>query len=256
MTLQDRLQALGLGENEAKVYLAALKLGETTVGDLTRESGLHKQLVYNGAEKLQAEGLMTISQIRGRRRFQAADPSILENRVEERLGAVRGLLPALYEVANSKKSKDLVRTYSGLTAVQQYYQQSMRSHPPGKDLLVTGIGGQHFFELWDLHSLKFQRYEELRNIRNIPLKLLFFLTPEQGPADIKGLTERKNLTVRAVRETPQAPLDIIVWHTHIGIMTYGQEPHAIDIAGEQIVKAFRAYFQAMWQQAEPVPVKM
>lgn len=253
MTLEARLQTLGLGPNEAKVYLAALKLGETSVGDLVRESGLHKQLVYNAAENLQHEGILIISEVHGRKHFTAADPAVLEQRIEERLGAVRGLLPALYQVASTKKQKDLVRTYTGLAAVQQYYQQSMRTQPEKTPVDVTGVGGQKFFELWQIDNPYFQQFENTRLARNIPLKLLFFLNSDQEASQLPGLKDRTDTQARIITGSAQAPIDIVVWHSHVGLLIYGKEPHLVDISGEQIVVAFRTYFELLWSKSSPIP---
>lgn len=252
LTLEGRLEALGLSPNEAKVYLAALKLGETTIGDLQRESGLHKQLVYNATDILQQAGLLVISEVRGRKHFMAADPSVLEKRIEERLGAVRGLLPALYQVASTKKEKDLVRTYHGLQAVQQYYQESVRTQPEGSFTLVTGVGGQRFFDLWKIDNPYFQRYEGMRNERNISLKLLFFLAQEEDEKTLVGVKSRKNIEVRVIRDANQAPIDIVVWTNHVGLTLYGHEPYLIDIAGESVVKTFQKFFELFWETAKPL----
>ena len=249
MTLEQRLEALGFDKNEAKVYVSALQLGETTVGDLVRQSGLHKQLVYNAAEKLQEEGLLNIAQVRGRRHFMAADPSLLEQRIEERLGVVRGLLPALYSVANVKRKRDVVRTFQGQVAVQQHYQQSMRTQPEGKPLFITGVGGQHFFEIWKEESSQYVQLEQARIERNILLKLLFFVENQKAIADLPGITERKLIAVRTFQDGNQSPIDFAVWHTHVTLVLYGKEPHAIDIVGEHIVTAFRTYFELMWKQS-------
>lgn len=252
MTLEGRLEALGLGPNEAKVYLASLKVGETTIGDLQRESDLHKQLVYNATEILQREGLLIISEVRGRKHFTAADPSLLEQRIEDRLGAVRGLLPALYQVASTKKEKDLVRTYHGLKAVQQYYQESIRTQPEGMPELVTGVGGQGFFKLWQIDNPYFQKYEATRNQKGIPLKLLFFLAKDEDKAALIGSKSRKDLEIRVISDSNQTPIDIVVWHNHVGLTIYGQEPYLIDIAGEQMVKTFQKFFDILWQTSKPL----
>ena len=131
----------------------------------------------------------------------------------------------------------------------------MRSQPEGKRALVTGVGGQRFFELWGLDNPHFRRFEEARLERNIPLQLIFFLTPQQNESDIPGIANRQQLEIRVIKEASQAPMDIVVWHAHVGLLIYGKQPHVIDLAGEQIVKTFRTYFKIMWDQATVVSNK-
>lgn len=252
MSLEGRLEALGLAPNEAIVYLSALKLGETTIGDLQRNSGLHKQLVYNATESLQKADLLVISEVRGRKHFLAADPSLLEKRITDRLEAVRGLLPALYQVASTKKEKDIVRSYQGLRAVQQYYQESVRTQPEHASELVTGVDGQRFFELWKQDNPYFQRYEKMRNEKNISLKLLFFVAGNEDMLNLIEAKDRKNVEIRIIKDTTLAPIDIIVWTNHVGLMIYGSEPYLIDLAGEHVVKTFEKFFEILWNTAKPL----
>lgn len=253
LTMRERLEALGLGKNEAAVYLAALELGETPIGPLERRTGLHKQLVYTATQRLQDAGLLTIGEVRGRRRFQAADPSALERRVAERLEAVRDLLPALYATANAWREHDLVRTYRGAPAIRQYYVQAMRAQPEKSPILVTGVGGQRFFEIWREAPGSFERFEELRLERKIPLRLLFFLGANQKSSDLPGIKGRQSLEARIIRDSLQAPIDLVVWHTHVTFLFYGAEPYVLDIMGERTVEAFRAYFEAVWKRGESLP---
>jgi hypothetical protein len=190
--------------------------------------------------------------MRGRKHFTATDPSLLEKRVEERLGAVRGLLPALYQVASTKKEKDIVRSYQGLRAVQQYYLESVRLQPKESATLVTGVGGQKFFELWKPNNLYFQRYESMRNEKKISLKLLFFLDKDDGTEHLVGVKTRKDLEVRIIQDATQAPIDIVVWTNHVGLTLYGHEPYLIDLAGEHVVKTFEKFFEILWATAKPL----
>jgi len=50
-------QEIGLTEGETKVYLALLKLGETTKGSLAKEANVSSSKVYELVDKLEKKGL-------------------------------------------------------------------------------------------------------------------------------------------------------------------------------------------------------
>ncbi len=54
----DELKNAGLSENEAKVYLAALELGETSVYRLAKKSLVKRTTTYLAVETLKEKGLM------------------------------------------------------------------------------------------------------------------------------------------------------------------------------------------------------
>lgn len=247
LTIINQLLAIGLSKNQARLYAATLELGEVQIGAIERQTGLHKQLIYDAAEGLQREGLLAVSVVRGRKRFRAADPSLLEHRIEDRLIAVRGLLPALYKLASEQRVDDLVRTFEGELAIRQFYQQSIRLQPEKAPIMVIGVGGQNFFQIWDYESIAFRRFEEVRVRRSILLRMLFLVQDEQIIPSVEGINGRELVETKFFKELPQAPIDMVVWATHVSLLLYGNKHHVIDIPGEQAVQGFRSYFEAMWR---------
>ena len=100
MTLQEKLANLGLKKNEIKVFLAVLEVGEPAVGQVQKETGLHKQLIYHAAESLAAKGLLSIFEVRGRKRFSVPNPSIIEEQARQRLASTQELVPELFKLSN------------------------------------------------------------------------------------------------------------------------------------------------------------
>ncbi|MCX6741659.1 MAG: helix-turn-helix domain-containing protein [Candidatus Pacearchaeota archaeon] len=68
------LEKLGLTENQAKVYLALLRLGSVTAGIIIKETGLHRAYVYEILEKLMDKGLVSHVIQAQRKYFEAANP--------------------------------------------------------------------------------------------------------------------------------------------------------------------------------------
>jgi len=252
LTLNDRLEALGLEKNQAYVYLAALEHGEATIGDLQRTTGLHKQLIYDAADRLQAAGLLNISQVRGRRRFAAMDPAAFEAQIKQRMQAVQGLLPALYQVASTRQGREIVRTYTGVNALRQFYLRAMRTQPEKKTVRLIATGGQKFFEIWGDQSTAFHKFEKTRLERSIPLQMIFFVTQLAQFAALPGVKGRTRITAKAIVGQSQAPLDVVLWHNHVSLLIYGVQPTIIDVINPSTVQGFSTYFKALWEQATDV----
>src|SRR3989344_85877 len=221
MTLEQELAQLGLKEHEVQVYLAILELGEPSVGDIEKQINLHKQLIYNAASSLQEKSLISIHEIRGRKRFSVSNPAALEENAHARLRKAQELVPLLFDRANKKREADKVRTYRNTKGVQQYY----------------------------LDSIRYERFEHTRLERRIALHLLLFGSEEKEIDLNKG---RSHLDLRLFEETIQGPMDIMIWHDHVGMLFYGEEPYILDIIGQQTVVGFKNYFAIMWKQATPV----
>ncbi len=247
MTLEQELQQLGLKENEVKVYLAVLSLGEPTVGDIERQIGMHKQLVYNAAERLQNEGLLSIHEIRGRKRFSVPNPAALEDRARASLQKTEKLVPQLMALANIKRAADDIRIYRGIKGVQHYYLETIKQQQTASEVLVLGVNSERYFEIFQPQESAFQTFEQTRTEQKITMKLLLFGKPDQ---ESTLNAKRPHLELRLLSDIVQAPNDIMIWHNRVGMLFYGTEPYVLDLAGENTVEGFRQYFQVLWKQGK------
>jgi|SRR3989344_829968 len=59
MLYEKELQALGLSEKEAKVYLAALVLGPDTVQNIAKKAGINRPTAYLQIESLKEKGIIS-----------------------------------------------------------------------------------------------------------------------------------------------------------------------------------------------------
>jgi sugar-specific transcriptional regulator TrmB len=70
MFIQE-LQQLGLNEKEARVYVAALEFGPTTIAKIAQKSGIKRTTIYEFLTDMSARGLIVAS-ITGKRTLYSA----------------------------------------------------------------------------------------------------------------------------------------------------------------------------------------
>lgn len=247
MTLEQELAQLGLKENEIQVYIATLELGECSVGNIEKQTGLHKQLIYNAASSLQDKGLMSIHEIRGRKKFNISDPGALEEHARARLKKAQALVPQLFDRANKKKASDKVRTYRNKKGVQQYYLESIRRQPEQSKVFILGVNSERYFKIFEKDGIPYERFENYRIERQVGLDILLFSAKE---TEIDLNKNRPHIDLRLLEGGVQGPMDIIIWHDHVGMLFYGDEPYVLDIVGQQTVEGYREYFNVLWKQGK------
>ena len=86
--LERDLQEIGLNEKEAKVYLAALELGQSVVQDIAKKAGVNRATTYFVIEGLMKMGLMSSFHKGKKQYFVAADPDRLIRVVEQEKGSI------------------------------------------------------------------------------------------------------------------------------------------------------------------------
>lgn len=143
------LMKLGLSEKEAKVYLAALELGEDTVQNIARKAKINRATTYVILEKLMKLGLMSTHQDGKRTVFVAEDPHELVNIIDEekrtleqRQRELETSMDQLLAIYNARKDKPSVRYFEGadgLEALDRYGHDQFKKKSQMVGLIPIGI---------------------------------------------------------------------------------------------------------------------
>lgn len=121
---QDLISA-GLSEREAKVYLAALELGETTVDRIAKKSGVKRTTVYLEVESLKTKGLLSAINKGKKNYLFAEDPRILERNLEEKKEALQKSLPGILALANFIDKKPKIRYFEGAEGIREAFKDTL-----------------------------------------------------------------------------------------------------------------------------------
>src|SRR3989344_9528175 len=92
---KNTLKMLGFSSSEIQVYLAALELGEATMQDLARKSGVKRTSIYNFIEKLKNDGFISMTRRKKRILYSAVHPKHVVEIQKQRLGQLEQTLPEL-----------------------------------------------------------------------------------------------------------------------------------------------------------------
>ncbi|MBT3418990.1 MAG: hypothetical protein HN726_03980 [Candidatus Magasanikbacteria bacterium] len=132
--MEQELEQFGLDESEAKIYLALLHLGPSSVTEITNKADITRTLGYHVLEKLCTYGLVkNVSQGTKKKQYVAEHPSNVVRFVEERkenwerkLKEAEQRLPnllSLYKIAD----KPVVQYQEGVEGIKTLYLQSLES---------------------------------------------------------------------------------------------------------------------------------
>lgn len=252
MTLQRDLIDLGFKENDAAVYVAVLELGEPGIGEIEKATGLHKQLIYLSAQRLEKEGLMSVHEIRGRRHFSVSNPSALEDKARAQLERTEQIVPLLFEKASKKRAAEDVRVYRGIAGVRHYYREVVRALPRNEVVRIIGIRSHQYYEIMPQDGPDFRFMEEMRMKNHLTWRLLLF---SEAAVEAAFNEKRKLVELKVMSDPVAATNDIMIWHDRVGLLFYAEEPYVLDLAGPQTVQGFREYFDVLWKRGKIVHLR-
>lgn|SRR3989344_2109844 len=124
----DVLASLNIADKAAKIYLAGLALGTTSVQELARKTGLKRPTVYLHIDELTKQGLFETVSLNNKRYYRAAEPEVLESRLKKNLSALQSALPELLKLRANTVGKPQVTVFEGAEGVKNLYEEMKKSN--------------------------------------------------------------------------------------------------------------------------------
>jgi len=107
MQIQKAIEQLGFSSKEAKVYLAALHLGESHISDIAAMVKMPRSSVQIIIDKLHNEGLINFYVMRRSKYWVAENPERLLQNLENREKIIREVMPSLVAIKKTNWGKRL-----------------------------------------------------------------------------------------------------------------------------------------------------
>ncbi|NTW15661.1 MAG: hypothetical protein HGA38_04845 [Candidatus Moranbacteria bacterium] len=121
-----QLKRLGLSENEARIYLSALELGEASVARISQKARMKRTTVYGLMDSLRERGLIKTVRNGNKTLYRAEDPRKLEEMTAESARIAQSILPSLLAIANFIDRKPKVLYFEGMEGIKDLYRETLK----------------------------------------------------------------------------------------------------------------------------------
>jgi sugar-specific transcriptional regulator TrmB len=243
----DVLRKLEFTENEIKVYLALLTLGNSSATNIAKTAAIHRSKAYDSLQRLIDKGIIHYSVRDHKRVFSVNNPAelnkLLENRqtaLDAEKVAVQELIKEASMIAKEQSTEETSNVYEGLFGIKVFHNQVLSIAEKGDELLILGIPVLAN-ELLRGYFIEFHR---LRREKKIPARLIYSYAA-------RGMVEeRKQLSLTLARYLPQnikTPAVIWLLHGVVGIFHFNPKPMCYEIRSKEIFVGFQSYFEYLWE---------
>lgn len=245
----ETIREAGLAQNEARIYEALLKQGESSVGAIATNSGVNRRNVYDSLNRLSEKGLIFEIVGRNESRYQAVPPKKLLEVVEEKKEAIEKILPALEKLYSGTPHQNEVFIYKGIEGWKNYINDILRV---GKD--IYGIGAK---SAWSSLKLKGPMANFEREIKKKGMVFHVLYDPSVRNTPFVGYL---GSDYRFLPEKYPTKSTIIAFGDHVGIFTglktgdFDENVSFSMIVNRQIADDVRTWFQFMWDMCSPEAV--
>ncbi len=245
------LQDLGLGEKEAKVYLAALEIGRATADQLAKQAKVLRPTTYVQLENLMKMGLMSTYEEGKKTYFAPESPEALRRVVDgqkERLrtqeGELARLLPDLTRLFESAGERPVVRFFAGKEGIIAMREESLRDLKKGQTLYVMYA----YESLFDHYSKEqIIDFSDRRAEKGIHLKIIYSRKEGKLSKDNRGPnTDRGYLP----SESFSLGTDIFIFGDKVAIMALKGHIFGIILESSAIADSMTRIFNLLWGIAD------
>lgn len=249
--LEEQLEKFGLSEKEAKVYLALLELGASTVNEIAKAAEVNRSTVYVVLEALEKKGLASGTQNEAIQRFKAAPPEKLGEIANENLkrqqnvaSIVSDIIPDLKSLHSEQKHRPKVRVFEGKDGIREVYY-SILDMPNAKELLVYADGATIAKEYPEF----FKKNEERNNI-GIPMRAVnpyskineVVIKRSKYPLDTFLLIPKDKFNFNS---------DLAIYGDVVAFVSR-QDGLGVMIESKHMADAMRGHFELVWESSKSI----
>lgn len=237
---QQFLQELGFGQNESRVYLELLNLGQVKAADVIQRTGFHRHIVYESLKQLEHKHLVSSIHTDKATLFQAADPKRLLEQFEGRKNVLEQIVKDLRDQRAPKQSE--VEVYKGIEGLKLMMERSLE-YP--EHWFIGGNAGI---------SRIMPDYWQDYNRRRIEKKIWWHDLIQPGyvlpgfAGLLPGVKYPKHfLEFKYLSEEMNSPMVVYFWGNCVVHINWDAKI-AFLMEDEHMFNSYRAYFDFLWNQ--------
>jgi sugar-specific transcriptional regulator TrmB len=229
----------GLRDSEAEVYIACLRIGNSTVYKIAEKVGLPKSTVYDTLKSLNEKGLVTFIIKSGVKYFEAVNPEKLVDILEEKKAKLIEAIPKLKEIQEKVVDKPEVNVYYGKEGLKTILQGVLKTK---KDFHIIG-NFREFEQYFDFYSSLFvkQRVKE-----GIVCKLIEEKSKDN--LELKKSDKKEKRITKFLDGIQDLKSEIYVYGDKVALLTLmEEEPVGVVIKNKEMAKLMKLIFEKVWK---------
>lgn len=235
------LEKIGLSEKESLVYLAALRLGETTAIEIAKKSNIKRSTVYTVIESLKKRGIMAETFKGLKKKFVAESPQNLQQILDDNRELLQEHLPALLNIYSFPSTEKGLKSAEGAEGIRNALNLML------SDLEV----GDYYYVIVnfeDLHALlpKFMpKFLERRSKYNINLRTI--VQDGEIGRNYKKNEKFYNDTVKIFPKDMHFSANIVLTPHRVILPQLMPYTGVIIIEDNQVIQTIRQLFEITWK---------
>jgi len=245
--IYNLLESIGLHKNQARLYIASLKLGPASAIQLGQKIDDTRQMVYLLLPSLIEKGLMKRTTIGNKDYYQAIAPDILIDIATQNRQKMFQLAPVLKAQASEDQAIPLITVYENPLAMREWYKKYMAEAKRGDEILIWSTGN---VEYW--YALDKEFYEKYLDFSNNTGVNTFLIMPDTKAAiEHQKTVSRPHTKYKLFKHSWTANAEKWVWKNQVCYLSIRENAtNMIVIESKDLAEIERFDFWRIWKNKE------
>lgn len=241
------LESLGLSPNEAKIYLALLDIGASSVPQISVKTGIHKRNVYDAVPRLLQKGIAYKIVWHTENKYVAVEPNKLTDLIWEKESQLNSILPALNRQFKKAASHEAVYVYKGVEGFKNYLRDILKT---GEDVYFLGAKGGWFDTDLQTFIQKFLKQAARKGIKYY--HIFDGTVKNQAPELLPLLGKPYKFLPRKYATTGAIDIfgDHVVTFSGLNVKDITDDVTLIVMVNKELADCYRTWFQFIWDHCD------
>ncbi len=245
--IKKLLGKIGLSEKEASVYLAALKLGETTIMAISKKSGVKRSTVYTIIDDLKRKGIMAETYKGLKKKYLAESPQNLQQIVDDNRDRLNKYMPELMNMYSFPTGEQKIKASEGVEAIRNGLDSMLSDIEVGDEYLVIA-NFETLFELLPEFMPKFLARRAKYNI-----KIRTIVQDGERGRWYQSKQREFNDTVKRFPKDVQLSANIVVTPHRVLFPQLLPHTGAVIVENKQVIDTIMKLFEMTWANTPENP---
>jgi sugar-specific transcriptional regulator TrmB len=239
-------------DRETDIYLQSLRLGPSTVQDISKSLRMNRVTVHSAIQQLIHKGLLSETRKGKRRLIIAEEPKALRQVLQKKMNELKQmnnnldyLVEMLSQVQSTDTSRPTVKFYEGVEGLKTMLEETLESKVEVflfsfVQLLADAVGPDYL-----------EDYVKRRAEKGIKTRLIF---PKCNYGDrLMRNTEQYKITIRVLPEKYQWSAGFFSWNDKVAFLSYTEGKRTVTIIENKDIAIFirNVVFEIAWESAKP-----
>ncbi|MGM5481256.1 MAG: TrmB family transcriptional regulator [Nanobdellota archaeon] len=242
----EQLEEIGLTSGEARIYVALSKLGESTVGPISKQSGVAYSKIYDVLSRLMEKGLVSVIIKEKTKYFHPSSPQRLYDYIDERRKSLDKskdvldtIMPGLEKI--NAGEQESVRLFYGFNGILSAYEIMISETASDEKVYYFYHNDPSYAELVESFYVNRPQFFDMLK-RTFKEKNVIWHGIYSGEGVDPGEEFMKLKSV----EFP-VPGNMDMTEKYVLITSWSSKPKGVLIQSREITGNLRQYFELLWK---------